>query len=212
MDDDQDFEALLERSSLGSPGARRLRARTPAVRADTVHRIIELRHTVIHSDGSTAADASRKLAELLRCLEGGAPSSTPERLATEIQRTWNDIRAHHQDLPVLTSPEALVSVFSHTCGRRFDFEWLLHEAAHRLAAARGIRDTSRARRYHNRHFMLIASELGLAHPIEPHPSTGFSRVTMLEATRERYAETMERFSQALREHELVPHQATFASV
>jgi SprT-like family len=39
---------------------------------------------------------------------------------------------------------------------------LLHEAAHALAHARGIKDTSRQGRYHNKHFKTCAEELGLA--------------------------------------------------
>ena len=38
---------------------------------------------------------------------------------------------------------------------------LLHEAAHALAAARGITDTSRQGRYHNKKYAALAAELGL---------------------------------------------------
>ena len=38
---------------------------------------------------------------------------------------------------------------------------LLHEAAHALAAARGIQDTSRQGRYHNTRFAQLARELGI---------------------------------------------------
>ena len=38
---------------------------------------------------------------------------------------------------------------------------LLHEAAHALAAARGIKDTSRQGRYHNKHYKALAEELGI---------------------------------------------------
>jgi hypothetical protein len=41
------------------------------------------------------------------------------------------------------------------------FEVLVHEAAHALAAARGIKDTSRGGTYHNRRFWELAAELGL---------------------------------------------------
>ena len=41
------------------------------------------------------------------------------------------------------------------------FATLLHEAAHALAAARAIKDTSRQGRYHNQRFRELASELGL---------------------------------------------------
>ena len=39
---------------------------------------------------------------------------------------------------------------------------ILHEAAHALAYARGIKDTSRQGRYHNKHFKTCAEQLGLA--------------------------------------------------
>jgi hypothetical protein len=38
---------------------------------------------------------------------------------------------------------------------------LLHEAAHGLADVRGIQDTSRQGRWHNKHFAMLAGELGL---------------------------------------------------
>jgi hypothetical protein len=38
---------------------------------------------------------------------------------------------------------------------------LLHEATHGLAHARGIRDTSRQGRYHNKRYAQLATELGL---------------------------------------------------
>ena len=48
---------------------------------------------------------------------------------------------------------------------------LLHEAAHALAHARGIKDTSRQGRYHNKHFKTLAEELGLdRRPRRPGPA------------------------------------------
>ena len=44
---------------------------------------------------------------------------------------------------------------------------------------------------------LLASELGLAHPIEPHASSGFSQVTMLTETQERYSPTIERLDRVM---------------
>jgi hypothetical protein len=38
---------------------------------------------------------------------------------------------------------------------------LLHEAAHGLAQARSIQETSRQGRYHNRRYATLAAELGL---------------------------------------------------
>ncbi|MQY12237.1 hypothetical protein SRB5_23700 [Streptomyces sp. RB5] len=69
-----------------------------------------------------------------------------------------------------------------------------------MAAARGIRDTSRAGRYHNRRFLAIAEELGLEHADEPHASSGFSLVTLTPETKKRYRPAMERLSRALKAH------------
>ena len=49
---------------------------------------------------------------------------------------------------------------------------LLHEAAHALAHARGIKDTSRQGRYHNKHFKTLAEQLGLA--VEHDQQNGWS--------------------------------------
>jgi hypothetical protein len=49
---------------------------------------------------------------------------------------------------------------------------ILHEAAHALACARGIKDTSRQGRYHNKQFKTHAEELGLT--VEHDPRNGWS--------------------------------------
>ncbi len=63
-----------------------------------------------------------------------------------------------------------------------------------------MRDTSRAGRYHNRRFLAIAEELGLDHPDEPHPSSGFSLVNLKPEARRRYRPTMDRLQRALKAH------------
>ena len=62
---------------------------------------------------------------------------------------------------------------------------LLHEAAHALAAARGIKDTSRQGRYHNTRYKALAEELGLT--AESHPVIGWSLTTVSGPTAEHYA-------------------------
>jgi len=127
-------------------------------------------------------------------------TTQPLVLAAELAVAWGDIQRQHPDLPDLAAPESLIGESSSACGTELDFERLLHEAAHGLAAARGIRDTSRAGRYHNRRFLSLADELGLDHPAEPHPSSGFSLVTMRPETRERYEGTIDRLERALGAH------------
>ena len=50
-------------------------------------------------------------------------------------------------------------------GARAVLGTLLHEAAHGVATTRGIKDTSRQGRYHNRRFAELAAELGIT--VEP---------------------------------------------
>ncbi|WP_314177045.1 hypothetical protein [Streptomyces winkii] len=125
-------------------------------------------------------------------------STTPPVLAAELAAAWADIQRHHPELPDLAAPESLIGESSSACGNGLSFERLLHEAVHGIAAARGIRDTSRAGRYHNRRFLAVAEELGLAHPEEPHASSGFSLVIPSADTRRRYRPTIERLERALK--------------
>lgn len=127
-------------------------------------------------------------------------STTPPVLAAELAGAWADIQRHHPELPDLAAPESLIGESSSACGHELSFERLLHEAVHGIAAARGVRDTSRAGRYHNRRFLAIAEELGLDHPEEPHPSSGFSLVTLNLEAKRRYRPTMERLQRALKAH------------
>lgn len=127
-------------------------------------------------------------------------STTPPVLAAELALAWADIQRYHPELPNLAAPESLIGESSSACGSELSFERLLHEAVHGIAAARGVRDTSRAGRYHNRRFLAVAEELGLDHAEEPHPSSGFSVVTMNAETRRRYRATAERLQRALSAH------------
>jgi hypothetical protein len=72
---------------------------------------------------------------------------------------------------------------------------LLHEAAHGLAHARTISDTSRQGRYHNRRYATLARELGLdvAH-VQP---IGWSATSVPEPTAARYVEVLAELAEAL---------------
>lgn len=65
---------------------------------------------------------------------------------------------------------------------------LLHEAGHAMAEARGVQDTSRQGRYHNRKFQAIAEELGIN--VEHSDSLGWSTTTMPDATALIYEEAI----------------------
>jgi DnaJ domain/SprT-like family len=72
---------------------------------------------------------------------------------------------------------------------------LLHEAAHALAHARGIKDTSRQGRYHNKHFKTLAEQLGLA--VEHDQRNGWSATTITDVTKIAYARQLADLAQAM---------------
>jgi hypothetical protein len=76
------------------------------------------------------------------------------------------------------------------------FEVLLHEAAHGLNAARGVRDASRGGRYHNRLFKATAEELGLT--VESHPPYGWAKTALAPKATQRYAVEIEAIATATR--------------
>jgi hypothetical protein len=73
---------------------------------------------------------------------------------------------------------------------------LIHEAVHALAEARGVKETSRQGRYHNRKFVALAEELGLTYDCDrnrgadgqlvPDTRIGWSHVVLTPETRTRY--------------------------
>jgi hypothetical protein len=72
---------------------------------------------------------------------------------------------------------------------------LLHEAAHGLACAREIQDTSRQGRYHNRRYAHLASELGL--DVTCDPATGWSQTTIPDQLAAVYADVLADLAAAL---------------
>ena len=65
---------------------------------------------------------------------------------------------------------------------------LLHEAAHGLAFARGVRDTSRGGRYHNQQYRLVAVEVGL--DVGQDGTRGWSATSMTAPTGADYARVL----------------------
>lgn len=72
---------------------------------------------------------------------------------------------------------------------------LLHEAAHAVANARDIQDTSRQGRWHNKKFKVLAEELGLT--VTKDDKLGWSPSQLAEDTVKAYADTLKRLAQAL---------------
>jgi hypothetical protein len=92
-------------------------------------------------------------------------------------------------------PEVLVSGEGLQWGPVDVLGTLLHEAAHGLAYARKLSDTSRQGRYHNRRYATLAGELGLeVTHLDP---IGWSATSVPDPTAARYAKTLTELTEAL---------------
>lgn len=153
------------------------------------------------------------------------PPATASALVAACERAWDAIRDHHPDLPdaviVIGSgvERGRLVKLGHWWGGRWIadgatrgevllagealhqpaddvFEVLLHEAAHALNAARGIKDTSRGGRYHNQHFKKTAEEVLLR--VRATPPHGLARTLLTDDARDRYAVTIDHLGDAMR--------------
>jgi hypothetical protein len=98
-------------------------------------------------------------------------------------------------------PELFVAGECLAEGPHQTLQTVLHEAVHALAHARGVKDTSRGGKYHNkREFVAFADELGLAWPAgqRPHPVIGFCEVRLTEQTLADYADILAYLGAAIR--------------
>ncbi|NYH40307.1 hypothetical protein HNR22_000034 [Micromonospora jinlongensis] len=93
-------------------------------------------------------------------------------------------------------PEILISGEGLSREPEAVFTTLLHEATHALADVRGIQDTSRQGRWHNKKFATLAAELGLSTTKDD--KLGYSPCTLTDLTRARYKATITGLAVALR--------------
>lgn len=109
-------------------------------------------------------------------------------------RWIDDIRAGRR-------PELFVSGERLAGGATLTMQTLLHEAAHALAIVRGVKDTSRGFRYHNRRFVALAESLGLEYvPDAPDPSIGYSAVTLTRQGKRQWRTAIDDLERALTLH------------
>jgi DnaJ domain len=129
-----------------------------------------------------------------------------------LEEIWRAIRARHTELPavviiIASGTDRKQPVWGHHAPGRWQagneqraeimisgeglrrtprevLGTLLHEAAHALAAARGIKDTSRQHRYHNTKYKMLAEELGLTVTFDR--TIGWSLTSVPDATAATY--------------------------
>jgi hypothetical protein len=154
-----------------------------------------------------------------------AGSSAASVLVAALERAWTAIRARHPQVPEVVMAVASGSVgrrgelkLGHFADRRWRVATaerpelfvggeglaggavevlgtLLHEAAHGLAAALGVQDTSRQGRYHNRRYAALAGELGLT--VQRAGGRGWTATAVPAETEATYAAVVEDLARAL---------------
>jgi hypothetical protein len=151
------------------------------------------------------------------------PNGAASLLVAALEHTWHTIRNRHPDVPeavlvVASGADGKRLNLGHFAPHRWQVHGadrhevlvggeglqrgpvdvlgtLLHEATHGLAQARGVQDTSRQGRYHNRRYATLAGELGLevAH-LDP---IGWSVTSVPGPTAARYGEVLAELTAAL---------------
>ncbi len=106
------------------------------------------------------------------------------------------------DLVADRKPELFVAGECFAEGATHTLLTILHEATHALAHARGVKDTSRQGKYHNRRFLELAAELDLEWPpnAKAHPVNGFSEVRLSEVATIFYTDTIAELDAAITLH------------
>jgi hypothetical protein len=152
------------------------------------------------------------------------PETTASKIVGLLETAYDTLRAGTPDLPpVFFKLDHGRKAFSQTWGHFAPQAWtadgsprhevmiaseclaagaeqvlqtVIHEAAHALAEARGVQETSRQGRYHNKRFVKLAEELGLTYEcpenrdaegrLIPDERIGWSHVVLTAETKARY--------------------------
>lgn len=153
----------------------------------------------------------------------GSSPQAGSRILKVLEDIWLEIRRRHPEIPAVVIIIASGTEGKHTrFGYHAPGRWnvageqraeimisgeglrrsarevlgtLLHEAAHALAAERGIKDTSRQGRYHNTRFAQLARELGIE--VEHNSRLGWSLTTVPGHTARDYAAQIRDLQEAM---------------
>jgi curved DNA-binding protein CbpA len=153
----------------------------------------------------------------------GSRSQAASPILKILEETWLEIRRWHPDIPpaviiIASGTDSKNPRWGHHAPGRWNVNGqqyaevmisgeglrrtpedvlgtLLHEAAHALAHARGIKDTSRQGRYHNKHYKTHAEQLGLA--AEHDQRNGWAATTITDVTKIAYARQLADLAQAM---------------
>jgi len=153
----------------------------------------------------------------------GNGSQTASRILKVLEDIWLEIRRWHPEIPpaviiIASGTEGKQARLGHHAPGRWNVAGqqyaevmisgeglrrtpnevlgtLLHEAAHALAHERGIKDTSRQGRYHNKHFKTCAEQLGLT--VEHDDRFGWSAAKITSTIEFAYARQLRDLAEAM---------------
>ena len=114
---------------------------------------------------------------------------------------WSDGRAKKKAIKGKGKPaapmvhEVLISGEGLARGGKATLVTLLHEGAHGIARARGVSDTSRGGRYHNKRFAALGEELGLV--VKEQGSRGWAHTEMSAAGAKRWGKLIKALDKAI---------------
>jgi hypothetical protein len=108
---------------------------------------------------------------------------------------WGHFAPHRWEHRDQERHEVMIGGEGLTRGAAGVLETVLHEAAHGLAAARGVGDTSRQGRYHNKRYKAIAAELGLK--VEAMAPYGWAQTELSQEATRRYGRQLRELERAL---------------
>jgi len=174
-------------------------------------------------DRRAAYDATYQPAPGTTVTPPAADSYVLSRVLGVLEDIWRFIQARHPEIPAVviiiasgtegkqarwgyhapsrwvadsqSRPEIMISGEGLKRDARSVLGTLLHEAAHALADARGIQDTSRQGRYHNKRFKTLAEELGIT--VEFDQRTGWSPTTVPDHTAAAYEAQLQALTDAM---------------
>lgn len=121
-------------------------------------------------------------------------SGSPAKASQSMK--WGHFDAHRWQAGTDRLPEVLISGEGLRRPATEVFTTLLHEAVHGLADTRGIKDTSRQGRWHNKHFARLAAELGMS--TRRDDKLGYSPCTLTEVTTGHYQPVIDTLATVLR--------------
>jgi curved DNA-binding protein CbpA len=168
-------------------------------------------------------DQTRPPVTSTKIAEPGPGIRAASLLVHVLEDTWTAIRCRHPQIPAVviilaSGTETRQPRWGHFASARWYVEHderaevmisgealrltppevlavILHEAAHALAHARGIKDTSRQGRYHNKQFKTHADELGLT--VEHDSRNGWSASKITAYAEREYASQLDALAQAM---------------